>query len=166
MLIRDTNPIIIAYYTIIQPFKLLISSLKRKKSARFILLTPYFLTNQYLYDREKKVFFKIKIRSKIDFKTLCQIYLSNDYDLRKIGRHYELKCHYHRILNEGKIPLIIDCGGNIGLASRYFNDDYPAAKILLVEPEHLNIEQAKKITTKIKYIFTRKQLDVVMKEVN
>lgn len=114
-----------------------------KRSGRFVLLTPSFFTNQYVYDRKKRIFLKLKIRSNIDFLTLCQIYQSNDYGLEKIGRHRELTARYQNILSEGKIPLIIDCGGNIGLATRYFSGDYPEAKILLVEPDHSNIEQAK-----------------------
>lgn len=70
------------------------------------------------------------------------VYLTGE-TTEKLGRRRELIAHYQGILGQGKVPLIIYCGGNIGLASRYFNNDYPEAKILLVEPEHLNIEQAK-----------------------
>jgi FkbM family methyltransferase len=122
---------------------LLKAILRGNRSGRFVLLSPAFLTNQYVYDRKKKGFLGLRIRSNIDFLTLCQIYQSNDYGLEKLGRRRELLAYYQNILSQGKMPLIIDCGGNIGLASRYFSNEYPEAKILLVEPEHSNIEQAR-----------------------
>jgi FkbM family methyltransferase len=143
MVISNITPKFILKSCIERARSILRAITRGRRTGRFVLLTPAFLTNQYLYDRRKRRCLHLKIRSKIDFSTLCQIYQSNDYGLEKIGRHRELTAHYQNILSQGKIPLIIDCGGNIGLAARYFNDDYPESKILLIEPEHSNIEQAK-----------------------
>ncbi|WP_300558502.1 FkbM family methyltransferase [Limnohabitans sp. Rim8] len=89
------------------------------------------------------LFLNPKIRSYVDFLTLRQIFQGNDYGLEKIGRRRELLAHYQKIVQSGKLPLIIDCGGNIGLASKYFNNEYPEAIVVCIEPDHLNIEQAK-----------------------
>lgn len=44
-----------------------------------------------------------------------------------------------------KIPfipkVIVDCGANIGLVSLYFNQKYPGAKIIAIEPEENNYNQ-------------------------
>ena len=39
---------------------------------------------------------------------------------------------------KSKTPLIIDCGANIGLASIWYAQKFPAAKIIAVEPEPEN----------------------------
>lgn len=40
--------------------------------------------------------------------------------------------------------VIVDAGANIGLASIYFTNKYPAAKIIAIEPEQSNFELLKK----------------------
>lgn len=111
------------------------------------------------------LFLNPKIRSYVDFLTLRQIFQGNDYGLEKVGRRRELISHYQKIVQSGKLPLIIDCGGNIGLASKYFNNEYPEAIVVCIEPDHLNIEQGKLIINQVKYIFWRKRLVVVSREV-
>lgn len=39
--------------------------------------------------------------------------------------------------------VIIDCGANIGLASVFFANKFPKAKIIAIEPEHSNFEMLK-----------------------
>lgn len=44
-------------------------------------------------------------------------------------------------------PLfVIDCGANIGLSVAYLKNRYPSARIIAIEPEPSNFEQAKKNT--------------------
>lgn len=57
-----------------------------------------------------------------------QVFLHKDYELP-----------------HDSIPaVIVDCGANIGLASVYFANRYPAAKIIAVEPEKGNVEMARR----------------------
>ena len=79
----------------------------------------------------------------MEFYTAYQIFYNEDYDLIKIQRHHQIYEYYEKRIKEGKRPLIIDCGGNIGLSSKYFSLTYPAAKIACIEPDNKNITSAK-----------------------
>ncbi len=50
---------------------------------------------------------------------------------------------YHRLVKSGRKPLIIDCGGNIGLASLWFAAHYPQAQVVVIEPDSGNLELLK-----------------------
>jgi len=97
MFIQNITPKFILKSSIERARSILRAITRGRRTGRFVLLTPAFLTNQYVYDRRKRKFLHLKIRSKIDFSTLCQIYQSNDYGLEKIGRHRELTAHYQNI---------------------------------------------------------------------
>ena len=59
-----------------------------------------------------------------DYTTFLQVFVDFQYD---------------KMLPE-KVDVILDCGANIGLASIYFANKYPSAKIIAVEPESTNFE--------------------------
>ncbi len=44
-----------------------------------------------------------------------------------------------------KIPLIINCGSNIGSSSHFFCELFEKSKIICIEPEINNFNQLKKI---------------------
>lgn len=66
-----------------------------------------------------------------DLQTFEQVFLSNIYD---IGAHINPK-------------LIVDGGANVGCASVFFANKYPAAHIVAVEPEETNFEVLRKNTS-------------------
>jgi FkbM family methyltransferase len=39
--------------------------------------------------------------------------------------------------------VIVDCGGNVGFAAAYFLNQYPNARLILVEPDSSNLEQCR-----------------------
>jgi FkbM family methyltransferase len=64
-------------------------------------------------------------------------------------RQYEIWCHpladrigkrYQQILDQGKIPLIIDAGANNGCSSLWFAKKFPRSKVAAIEPGHENCE--------------------------
>ena len=66
-----------------------------------------------------------------------------------VQRHYEiddfphaqrLMATYEAMLKEGRRPVILDCGGNIGLSAIWFAVKFPVARVLVVEPEPRNFE--------------------------
>jgi FkbM family methyltransferase len=117
------------------------------KGRRYFPLIPSVLTRQVLFDRKQRRFIKIEIRDHVDFHTLSQIYLAEDYGIDRFRRQNELITFYRSMVGEGRIPLIIDCGANIGLASRYFSENYPEARIICIEPDRANLIQAKRNNT-------------------
>jgi FkbM family methyltransferase len=144
---------------IIEYIKELIYFFKSKKTnKRFLLTSMNFFKNQIIYDRILRKKIPVAIRNNIDLLVLKQIYLGEPYSLRHSKRYPDLLNEYNKIISSGKDPLIVDCGGNIGLATKYFHEDYPQAKILLLEPEPKNIIQAKlnnhssKLSNKIEFI--------------
>ena len=63
-----------------------------------------------------------------DISTFNQIFVAREYD-------FEVQ----------KTPeIIIDAGANIGLASIYFSNKFPDAKIIAIEPEESNLELLRK----------------------
>src|ERR1043165_2855989 len=59
-----------------------------------------------------------------DLNAYNKVFLSNDYDFPV----------------PGKPKVIIDAGANIVFASIFFARQYPAAKVLAIEPEHSNFQ--------------------------
>ncbi len=65
-----------------------------------------------------------------DFIVFREIFVFNQYKIK--------------LLNNHKADIIVDLGANIGLSVLYFNDQYPDAKIIAVEPEKRNFSLLKK----------------------
>lgn len=127
--------------------------LLRRRGGRFLQLSPDAAARQVLYDRQRKQLIRIDVRDKVDFYTVGQIYIDEDYGLQKLRRHGELMAFYDAVVRSGKTPLIIDCGGNIGLASRYFSENYPQAKIVCIEPDPSNLAQARRNNDSANIVF-------------
>ncbi len=72
-----------------------------------------------------------------DVETYRQIFIHNEYDF----------------LAEAEPHVILDAGANVGLASIYFANKYPDAKIYSVEPERSNFELLKKNVSSYPNIF-------------
>lgn len=75
-----------------------------------------------------------------DHAIFWQCLVMNQYDFSHFPQAERLNEKYHDILSSGQTPLIIDCGGNIGLSVIYFANKFPKAKIFVVEPDQANIE--------------------------
>jgi FkbM family methyltransferase len=124
--------------------RLAIFFLSRQGARRYLALTPSVFQTQVLFDRKSKSFIRVEILGRNDSSTLGQIYPSECYGLGQLPRSSELLEFYRSIVQSGKMPLIIDCGGNIGLATRYFSENFADAKIVCIEPDSSNIRQARK----------------------
>ncbi len=77
-----------------------------------------------------------------DIGTFVQVFIREDYNLRRLGRYPEIEAEYRDILQRGRRPLIVDCGANIGLASLYLSLCFPQALVVGIEPEPGNFRFA------------------------
>ena len=75
-----------------------------------------------------------------DVAMLRQIFRQNEYDLdhpAEIGERFQRR--YREILAAGRKPIIVDAGANIGGSALYFEQKFPEARIVSVEPDAGNV---------------------------
>jgi len=82
-------------------------------------------------------------KSNSDHSTFWQCIVKVQYELRNFPQYQRLVAAYHEEIKMGRRPLIIDCGGNIGLAAVWFAIQFPEAVIFSVEPEENNFQVLK-----------------------
>ena len=124
--------------------RLLGQSFKRqRRKRRYLPLSARLARRQVLYDRKLQCRLEVEIRDDIDLGTLGQVFINEDYQLDRLPRSSELLAFRDAVLAAGKKPLIIDGGGNIGFASRYFADNHPGAHVVCIEPDAGNAAQAR-----------------------
>jgi len=75
-----------------------------------------------------------------DWMTFDQIFIDEDYDLRPLARYGELHGMYESMVREGKTPLIVDLGANVGFSALYFSLVWPKAQVVAVEPDPENFD--------------------------
>ena len=56
-----------------------------------------------------------------------QIFLDRDYDTSRWRQDASLKQRYEAILATDRVPVIVDAGANIGLASVWLSEQFPLA---------------------------------------
>lgn len=120
-----------------------VATLAGGRKRRFFCLTPPLLKRQLIYDRTKRSFISVITRDLTDYLVVTQVFVRHDYALEHSGRAADLLEYYNRIVAGGKKPLIIDCGGNCGLATRYFCETYPEAVVVCIEPDERNVSFAR-----------------------
>jgi FkbM family methyltransferase len=77
-------------------------------------------------------------RGDSDYETLRQIFVRYEYEIFNDNAKRAIERRYRAILGEGRTPLIIDAGANIGLAALWYSRRYPDAVIVCVEPDPAN----------------------------
>tara|TARA_A100001015_G_scaffold308595_1_gene406501 strand:+ start:2279 stop:3070 length:792 start_codon:yes stop_codon:yes gene_type:complete len=93
----------------------------------------------------KKFKFKIfKIRNFYDYIAIRELFILECYDLNHLKLSANIKKFYSQIFIKNKIPLILDCGSNIGASPYYFFENYRNSKIVCLEPEIENFKLLQK----------------------
>lgn len=77
-------------------------------------------------------------RDTTDLATFVQIFGEKSYDLRRLSTRWPDIVNIYDAIADNGVPLILDLGANIGLASLYFAKNWPAAHIIAVEPDPRN----------------------------
>jgi FkbM family methyltransferase len=73
-----------------------------------------------------------------DRHVLHQVFASREYDLSSLPQWRTIMSAYNALLTEGKSPLIIDAGANIGAGAIWFARQFPEARVVSIEPDHGN----------------------------
>jgi FkbM family methyltransferase len=108
-------------------------TLSRRRN--YLFLTPPSFRRQRLYRKKSKNVLSLEVRDQVDLEVLAQIFRSEDYNLARLARWRDIEACYRRIAGEGRVPLIVDCGANIGASALYFAEQFPLAKVLALEPQ-------------------------------
>ena len=82
-------------------------------------------------------------RRQSDLSVIRQIYCQNEYDISRFPQAARIDKAYHDMARSDVTPVIIDCGANIGVSSRYFAGKYPHAQVLALEPDSENARLAR-----------------------
>jgi FkbM family methyltransferase len=123
--------------------KLMVKRLAAGGLGRFWQLTPPFLGRQLVYNRVSHRFLRLGIGGEINSRVLAAIFLNDDYDFGKFDRCADVESFYRKVVAGGRTPLIVDCGANVGMATRYFTETYPLARVVAVEPDADNLAWAR-----------------------
>jgi FkbM family methyltransferase len=75
-----------------------------------------------------------------DLQVLRQVFVYKEYDLEKFGQFKRIWEAYRKILESGRVPIIIDAGANIGASSIWFATRFPASQVVAIEPDRYNVE--------------------------
>lgn len=75
-----------------------------------------------------------------DHAVFWQCQVKNQYDTDCFPQGQRLDLVYKKILRDGRKPVIIDCGANIGLATVWYANKYPQATIYAIEPDRRNYQ--------------------------
>lgn len=82
-----------------------------------------------------------------DQAVLEQIFHTEEFNISTAPQFAWVCAAYEKALAEGEVPLIVDCGANIGLSALYFSLHLPKARIVGIEPASDNVRVARKNTS-------------------
>jgi FkbM family methyltransferase len=121
----------------------------------FVALTPppwvsgdnisVFRRQRVFHKRERRMF-TVPLHNTVEYYTFVNIFAHEFYRLGRLSRREEIDAFYQSQRRDGKTPLIVDCGSNVGLSLLYFSLQYPHAKIIGVEPDAGNFAKSVALT--------------------
>lgn len=118
-----------------------------KHRGNFVFLNPPFMPGQAVRSRKTGKRINFRVRDKNDLSIANQMFAQEEYAIRHFQRAVDIEARYRAILAAGKVPLLLDCGANIGLSALFFRDMFPEARIVAVEPDPDNFAVMKENVT-------------------
>ena len=105
----------------------------------------FFSFFKFILILDRKLRLKIfKVRNFFDYITVREIFVLECYKFENLINYDEILNYYNQIFKKKKIPLIIDCGANIGASSFYFYNKFNNSKIISLEPDDSNFKYLNK----------------------
>ena len=119
------------------------SALLRRRKVIDLLPSLFVPQRRVLFDCRIKRLCTFKLRKQLsDYWAYDQCLALSALDLERFPQGQLLRQRYAEMLAEGRTPLILDCGANIGLSTYWLAVEYPSAKVLAVEPDADNVRMA------------------------
>jgi FkbM family methyltransferase len=121
------------------------------KERAVLALTPppivvgdrlYLFKTQHVLHRHSRKLIAARIEHTVELYVFRNIFYNEDYNMARLAQWPDIKATYADIVATGATPLIIDCGANIGLSALYFALEFPAARIVALEPQPENFARA------------------------
>ena len=75
-----------------------------------------------------------------DLAIFWQIMVMRENDFGNLPQTTRIQESYKSILGEGNRPVVIDCGGHVGLSALWFASRFPEAQVYSIEPDAENFE--------------------------
>lgn len=75
-----------------------------------------------------------------DVEVLRQVFLDREYSFSLYPPWQRVTAAYQELVAQGRTPIIVDAGANIGAASIHFRREFPKAAIVAVEPDPGNAD--------------------------
>jgi FkbM family methyltransferase len=85
---------------------------------------------------------RLRIRES-DVNVVRQVFRYKEYQVNNDPLRARIVRRYNEILETGNVPIIVDAGAHIGLATLWFRHTYPSAQVVAIEPEAGNFELLK-----------------------
>ena len=102
----------------------------------------FLFTAQRVWHRPSRRIVTVNIAQAVEYYVFRSIFGNEDYNLARLRRWPDIKAAYDGMVAGGRTPLILDCGANIGVSAGYFALEFPAARIVAVEPQPENFRRA------------------------
>jgi FkbM family methyltransferase len=91
-----------------------------------------------------------------DLAVFIQTFFHADADLTQLRQYPALKARYDDMRARGKLPIIIDGGGNIGTVSIMLAQIFPEAHVVTIEPDAANFDLACRNTARLPNVEMRR----------
>lgn len=83
----------------------------------------------------------IQLRATVSDRSIYwQCIVRHQYTISNFPHSQKFKNLYDSMVQAGNVPLIIDCGANIGMSVVYFAEEYKKARVVALEPDINNYD--------------------------
>jgi FkbM family methyltransferase len=123
------------------------SALIRRRKT--IDLLPSFLSplSRRLYDRRVRAIRSFELRKQLaDYWAYDHCLSVSALDMDKFPQGRDIRYRYEEMLAQGKVPVVLDCGANIGFSTYWLAVEFPEALVIAVEPDAENVKLAARNT--------------------
>jgi hypothetical protein len=88
--------------------------------------------------------FSVRWNSHADLGVYYQVFINKDYDLSRFALGKRIVESYESLVAQGRQPLILDAGANIGASAVWFATLFPNCRVVVIEPAPGNCELLKR----------------------